>query len=73
MYTDEKLQLSQGFCFPMQAMLPGGFPFHQFNLSLVHHKGCRGITFLKYARYVLKLNKPHFNKTLDFYSTLGTL
>ena len=27
---DEQLQLNQGCCFPMGAMLPESFPFHQF-------------------------------------------
>jgi len=29
--TDEQLQLHRGCCFLVQAMLPEGFPFHQFN------------------------------------------
>jgi len=29
--TDEQLQLNLGCCFLVQAMLPDGFPFHQFN------------------------------------------
>jgi len=28
--TDERLQLNQGCCFLVQAMLPEGFPFYQF-------------------------------------------
>jgi len=28
--TDEQLQWNRGCCFLLQAMLPGGFPFHQF-------------------------------------------
>ena len=31
--TDEQLKLNRGCCFLVQAMLPGGFPFHQFNLE----------------------------------------
>jgi len=30
--TDEQLQLNRGCCFLVQAMLPEGFPFHQFNI-----------------------------------------
>jgi len=29
--TDEQLQQNQSCCFPMQAMLLGGFPWSQFN------------------------------------------
>jgi len=29
--TDEQLQNNRGCLSPAQAMLPGGFPFHQFN------------------------------------------
>ena len=29
--TDKQLQENRGCCFPMQAMLPVGFPFSQFN------------------------------------------
>ena len=32
--TDEQLQLNRGCCFLVQAMIPGGFPFHQFNCSI---------------------------------------
>ena len=34
--TDKELQLNRGCCFPKQkqAMLPGGFPFHQFNVYM---------------------------------------
>ena len=31
--TDEQLQLNRGCYFPMQAMLPGGFPFSHFNFN----------------------------------------
>ena len=31
--TDEQLQSNRGCCFLVQAMLPEGFPFHQFNDS----------------------------------------
>jgi len=31
--TDEQLQLNRVCCFLVQAMLPGGFPFHQFNIT----------------------------------------
>jgi len=34
--TDEQLQLNRGWCFLVQAMLPEGFPFHQFNESNWH-------------------------------------
>jgi len=33
--TDERLQWNRGCCFLVQAMLPEGFPFHQFNFTLV--------------------------------------
>jgi len=31
--TDEQIQLNRGCCFLVQAMLPRGFPLHQFNLT----------------------------------------
>jgi len=31
--TDEQLQYSRGCYFPMQAMLPDGFPFHQLIIN----------------------------------------
>jgi len=34
--TDEQRQKNRGFYFPMQAMLPKGCPFHQFNIYLLH-------------------------------------
>jgi len=35
--TDEQLQQNRGCCFLVQAMLPEGFPFHQFN-GLKNHE-----------------------------------
>ena len=32
--TDEQLQKNRACCFLVQAMLPGGFPFHQFNRTI---------------------------------------
>ena len=32
--TDEQLRFNRGCCFLVQAMLPEGFPFHQFNNPL---------------------------------------
>ena len=29
--TDKQLQYNRDCCFLVQAMLPGGFPFHQFS------------------------------------------
>jgi len=40
--TDEQLQLNRGCCFLVQAMLPGGFPFHQFNWTVT-------LTFFKFG------------------------
>ena len=34
--TDEQLQSNRGCCFLMQAMLPEGFPFHQFIYNISH-------------------------------------
>jgi len=31
--ADEQLKENRGFCFLVQAMLPEGFPFHQFNFT----------------------------------------
>jgi len=31
--TDEQLQQNRGCCFLVQAMLPEGFPFHQFIMT----------------------------------------
>jgi len=31
--TDKQLQLNLSCCFLVQAMLPGGFPFHQFYIG----------------------------------------
>ena len=37
--TDEQLQSNRGCCFLVQAMLPEGFPFHQFNI-LTYYSCC---------------------------------
>jgi len=41
--TDEHLQYIRGCCFLVQAMLPVGFPFHQFNILKLH------VCYIKYA------------------------
>jgi len=35
-HIDEQLQKNCGCYFSLQAMLPEGFPFHQFNLHLIN-------------------------------------
>jgi len=35
--TDEQLQLNLGCCFLVQAMLPEGYPFHQFMTPETSH------------------------------------
>jgi len=37
--TDEQLQLNRGCCFLVQAILPDGYPFHQFSL-LINFTDC---------------------------------
>ena len=37
--TGEQLQINRGCCFLVRAMLPEGFPFHQFNIdSRIKHR-----------------------------------
>jgi len=42
--TDEPLESNRDYCFPMQAVLPEGFPFHQFNLLEI---------FFKYSKMII--------------------
>jgi len=51
--TDERLQLNRGCCFLVQAMLPGGFPFHQFCLlQKLFRSKTRGLRVPLFISYV---------------------
>jgi len=44
--TDEQLQLNRGSCLLVQALLPGGFPFHQFNYT--PHYVAKGLLIISF-------------------------